>query len=359
MSGSPDFDGQAGHQVTPVRKTCLPIHARVGSHRGWKWVNRRSPLTMFAPPTKAMRLQGRVCICPEACPGKVVVGGGRAPIAIGSPIAIWPASMRLDRSVRNARARATAPAMLSSPVPCCSRLAPGSGVAVYCRIALIRGGVRPGLACSSSAAAPETAGADTEVPLSCMSAVSAVPAVPYTRRSGRPPSTDQSAREPMIRLPGATRSGLRKLSARRVWRITVKLAGLSKTSYQAAPRVGPRELKVLTVCALRSTESPVLTEPTVITVGSCPGEPMAPYTSRPPASLPKLPAEATTVMPAAVRLRAARASTSTWALSRESVDRLRFTTRMPSRLWWCSTQSMPASRSLRRPAPSSPSTFTS
>jgi hypothetical protein len=45
-------------------------------------------------------------------------------------------------------------------------LALASGCAVYCRIALMSGGVSPGLACSMSAAVPATAGAAIDVPLS-------------------------------------------------------------------------------------------------------------------------------------------------------------------------------------------------
>ena len=40
------------------------------------------------------------------------------------------------------------------------------GCAEYCSMALMSGGVRPGLACSISATVPATAGAAIEVPLS-------------------------------------------------------------------------------------------------------------------------------------------------------------------------------------------------
>jgi hypothetical protein len=43
-----------------------------------------------------------------------------------------------------------------------------------------------------------------------------------------------------------------------------------------APRVGPRELKWLTVSSARSMLPLLLTEPTVMTLGSCPGELMVP-----------------------------------------------------------------------------------
>ena len=62
----------------------------------------------------------------------------------------------------------TAPSMFSMPAPCSSTFDPGSGCAVYCRIAFTSGGVRPGLACNSKAAAPATTGAATDVPLSCI-----------------------------------------------------------------------------------------------------------------------------------------------------------------------------------------------
>jgi hypothetical protein len=55
----------------------------------------------------------------------------------------------------------------------------------------------------------------------------------------------------------------------------------------------------------------VLTEPTVITLGSIPGELIVPNASLPLAVWPKLPAAATTVIPAATAARAARANGST------------------------------------------------
>ena len=75
----------------------------------------------------------------------------------------------LAMSVRMALAMRTAPSMLSRPAPCSTRLALGRVRAVYCRMALTSGGVSPGLACSISATAPLTTGADTEVPLSIIS----------------------------------------------------------------------------------------------------------------------------------------------------------------------------------------------
>ena len=86
--------------------------------------------------------------------------------SIEAPTLIVPAFTAVPMSVRSTLASATAPSTLSRPAPCCSRLAPGSGWAVYCRIALTSDGVSPGFACSSSAAVPATAGAAIEVPLS-------------------------------------------------------------------------------------------------------------------------------------------------------------------------------------------------
>ena len=66
-------------------------------------------------------------------------------------------------------------------------------------------------------------------------------------------------------LPGATRSGLSRLSTTR-----------SPVVSTWAPRDGPRELKELTTSSLRLGVSFMFDEPTVITDGSCPGEPMVP-----------------------------------------------------------------------------------
>ena len=116
----------------------------------------------------------------------VALDPGALAVAPGAPVGAWyrtfmemadhleglksheqmvPAAMAEERSVRSTLATATAPSTLSRPVPCCSRLAPGSGWAVACRMPLTSGGVRPGLACSITAAAPATAGAAIEVPL--------------------------------------------------------------------------------------------------------------------------------------------------------------------------------------------------
>ncbi len=66
-------------------------------------------------------------------------------------------------------------------------------------------------------------------------------------------------------LPGATRSGLIRLSVQRLPFAKVKL-----------PRVGPRELKVVTTSSARSAVPAMLSAPTVITEGSCPGDETVP-----------------------------------------------------------------------------------
>ena len=114
---------------------------------------------MWRPPTNTVRDQLKVW------PLMVEVGVGSAVRLMAWPAVRVPAATRLAMSVRRALAMRTAPSMLSMPAPCSTRLAPGSGWALYCRMALTRGGVSPGLACSISATAPDTTGADTEVPL--------------------------------------------------------------------------------------------------------------------------------------------------------------------------------------------------
>ena len=80
------------------------------------------------------------------------------------PEAMVPFATAVLTSVRSTLASVTAPGKLTKPAPCCSKLAPAIGWAVYCRMALTIGGVRPGLVCSSTAAAPATTGAATDVP---------------------------------------------------------------------------------------------------------------------------------------------------------------------------------------------------
>ena len=96
---------------------------------------------------------------------EVVLGITAPEASIDVPALIVPASMAAAMSVRSTLAKATAPLTLSMPAPCCNRLAPGMGCAVYCRMALTSGGVSPGLACNIRATVPATTGAEIEVPL--------------------------------------------------------------------------------------------------------------------------------------------------------------------------------------------------
>ena len=127
----------------------------------------------------------------------------------------------------------------------------------------------------------------------------------------------------MIRLPGATRSGFNRLS-----RVFTPLA-LTKL-----PRVGPRELNEFITSSLRAAVFFVLAEPTVITLGSWPGDEIVPSVSWPSRFLPKLPAATTTVMPWPTAMRAAMHSGSYCQVSVESIARLRFITRMLYSLAW-------------------------
>ena len=135
-----------------------------GSQIGWYWVKSALPLTTWLPPANTMRDQLKLLpLIVDEVEGKVLPDASIVP-----PAATVPALMAEPRSVRKTLASFTAPSTFNSPAPCCSRLAPASGCAVYCRIALMSGGVRPGFACSINAAAPATAGAAIDVPLSCI-----------------------------------------------------------------------------------------------------------------------------------------------------------------------------------------------
>ena len=136
------------------------------------------------------------------------------------------------------------------------------------------GGVSPGLTCSSSAAAPATTGAATDVPLNSISVLFGAWAAPGTFASCGyvvtsrfqvlrwPKMSADSA--PTMRLPGATRSGFSRLSIQ------------GPSGNKVRPRVGPRELKPATVSSLRMAVACRFTAPTVMTEGSWPGEPTAP-----------------------------------------------------------------------------------
>src|SRR5882762_4288090 len=131
----------------------------------------------------------------------MLCGDGGADVNNGVPTLVVA-----DKSVRTNFARRTAPSRFSSPAPCSSMLNFASGWAVYIKIILIRFGVRVGLASNSTATAPATMGDETEVPLSRIF-------VPPTSKVGfSRASALYGAAAPMILLPGATRSGLIKLS---------------------------------------------------------------------------------------------------------------------------------------------------
>ena len=76
---------------------------------------------------------------------------------------------------------------------------------------------------------------------------------------------------PALSVPAATRSGLSRLSTARTPVLLV-----------TAPRVGPRELKPFTTSSERPVVSFMFDEPTLITDGSCPGEPTVPKVVAPP-----------------------------------------------------------------------------
>src|SRR5258707_5304949 len=109
-------------------------------------------------------------------------------------------------------ANCTAPLMLSSPVPCSSMLAPASGCAVYIRIALTMFGVRFGLACSSRAAAPATAGEAIEVPLKYIYFLLSALVTPASRDGFCVTRRLPADSAWIILLPGAAMSGLIRLS---------------------------------------------------------------------------------------------------------------------------------------------------
>ncbi len=236
-----------------------------GFQMGCMLVNKACPETTWLPPTNTIWLQ----LMADGIPGLKDAGsvGVASRLAPGcsEPLAIWVAM-----SLRRDRASCMAPPTLSKPAPCWNRFAPGRGSAEYCSIAFIRGGVRPGLASSIRATAPATAGAATEVPLrrirpSLTKRIAsgwAREGVSCRSLAGAPLGCAAAA--PSTLLPMATRSGFRRLSR------------TNPAAVRPTPRVGPREEKKLTVSSTRATVPFQLTEPTVITDGSMPGEPMLP-----------------------------------------------------------------------------------
>ena len=112
-----------------------------------------------------MRLQLKVWpLMVDVGAGRLIPGASRL-----APAVIVPPSTAVFTSGRSALARRTAPSTFSSPAPWSSKFAPAIGCALYCKMALISGGVSPGLACNISATVPATAGAAIEVPLMVMS----------------------------------------------------------------------------------------------------------------------------------------------------------------------------------------------
>src|SRR6185312_8725714 len=98
--------------------------------------------------------------------GSCMPGASRLSPTVMVPLATWEAIVGESDC-----ATATAPGMSTRPAPCCTRLAVPTACAVYWRIALTSGGVRPGFACSMSATVPETTGVANDVPLPSMSPV--------------------------------------------------------------------------------------------------------------------------------------------------------------------------------------------
>ena len=94
----------------------------------WNLVNSASPVTTRVPPAKTMRDQLNACV-PMV---ELRAAGITLPAASNdAPELIVPAAMALVTSVRSTLASVTAPGRLIRPAPCCSRLAPAIGWAVY------------------------------------------------------------------------------------------------------------------------------------------------------------------------------------------------------------------------------------
>ena len=113
-----------------------------------------------------------------------------------------------------------------------------------------------------------------------------------------------------------------------------------------------------TVSSERSGVPYVLRAPTVMTLGACPGLTIPPTIGVPSSVLPRLPAEQTTISPAATARSAAWASGSSRYDSSTGAPIDRFTIRMPYRRRFAMVQSIAATTSLTRPTPSSSSTRT-
>ncbi len=188
-----------------------------------------------------------------------------APLAVTSSPAIteWEASSS-GRLAAKTTLRLPAPAM---------RIPSGMACALDCRMARSCSGVRKERDSSRSAIDPEPTAAAMLVPESC----SRLPSTMSITSSGcSRASVEPGASSPRILLPGATRSGL----------------------ISPSNRVGPRELYVHTTSSDRCAVAFVFRQPTVIANGELPGTLIPPNTSLPSASLPRLPADATTTIPA-------------------------------------------------------------
>src|SRR5437868_6601105 len=140
----------------------------------------------------------------------VACGFGSAPLNIQAP------TLSPERLGVSASKSCSAPAMLSRPAPCSNIFAFWIGCAVYIRIALARlGDGTP--ASKSSAAAALAMGVAIEVPLIYMRPVGSF-AVPLTLSEGFLLTMlllllyEAVEQAPISLLPGATRSGLMRLS---------------------------------------------------------------------------------------------------------------------------------------------------
>src|SRR3954452_3461485 len=184
-------------------------------------------------------------------------------------------------------------------------------------MALIRLGVRLGLACSINAIVPLTTGAATLVPLIDKYGFAASGILPATSGAGfSTNSVLPGTASETVPTPGATRSGLAMKSV----------------------AVGPAELKLARVSSLRVSVPCVLEAPTVSTHGALPGAVIPPYCGWPAAFLPRLPAAVTTVIPRSVTRLAASVSGSVQNDSRMAAPTDMLTIRMLYNAWLSATQ---------------------
>src|ERR1043166_3253233 len=107
---------------------------------------------------------------------------------------------------------ATAPATFNGPAPWSDLLYPFKGWAVYIKIILMTFGVRLEFASSSRAAVPATTGVDIEVPLRYISFILVAEYLEVSKVGYSLIRLLLAASAEMILLPGASRSGLIRLS---------------------------------------------------------------------------------------------------------------------------------------------------